>query len=631
MALLDRISCPDDLRDLSDSETEKLATEIRRFLIEHVSRTGGHLGPNLGVVELTLAIHRVFDSPNDPIVFDTGHQSYVHKIVTGRAGRFDTLRQEGGLSGYPSRGESPHDWVENSHASTSLSWAEGLAEGIRLRGEDRTVVAVIGDGALTGGMAWEALDSIAARQDLRLVIVVNDNGRSYYPTVGGLANRFSAIRTDPRYEETLDRIKQHVSDKPLGRQVYGLMHGVKAGMKDALIGQQGIFPDLGIKYLGPVDGHDLGTLERALEMARRYRQPVIVHAITSKGKGYPAAERDEEDHFHTVGAMDPVTCEPVTVSGGATWTSTFAETIADIGARREDVVAITAAMLHPVGLAPFAERFPERVLDVGIAEQHALTTAAGLSAAGLHPVIALYATFLNRAFDQLLMDVGMHHQGVTVVLDRAGITGSDGASHNGMWDISMAGLVPGLRLASPRDRGHLVELLEEAVDIDDGPSVIRYSKDRMPEEIAVRETRDGLDVLQEGDPEGLLLVAHGQLCGQTLSAARLMGGPTPTVVSPRWDLPVCDSLLDAAAGARAVLSVEDGLVVGGLGSRLSQELRLRGVWTPVRELGIPQTYLPHSSRASLLHRIGLDAEGIAASAARLSEAVEASAQAAQQA
>lgn len=631
MALLDDISCPDDLRELSDGQTEKLATEIRRFLIEHVSRTGGHLGPNLGVVELTLAIHRVFDSPNDPIIFDTGHQSYVHKILTGRAGDFDTLRREGGLSGYPSRSESPHDWVENSHASTSLSWAEGIAEGIRLRGEDRTVVAVIGDGALTGGMAWEALDSIAARQDLRLVIVVNDNGRSYYPTVGGLANRLSAIRTDPRYEETLDRIKQHVTDKPLGRQVYGLMHGVKTGVKDALIGQQGIFSDLGIKYLGPVDGHDLGAMERVLEMARRYRQPVIVHTITSKGKGYPAAERDEEDHFHTVGAMDPVTCEPLATDRGATWTSTFAETMTEIGEQRDDVVAVTAAMLHPVGLAPFAERFGDRVLDVGIAEQHALTMAAGLSAAGMHPVVALYATFLNRAFDQLLMDVGMHHQGVTVVLDRAGLTGTDGASHNGMWDMSMCSLVPGLRLASPRDRGHLVGLLHEAVGIDDGPTVIRYSKDRMPDEIPVVADREGLDILQEGDPEGLLLVCHGQLCGETLEAARLLDGPAATVVSPHWDLPICDALLEAAASSRAVVSIEDGLVVGGLGSRLSQELRLRGVWTPVRELGIPQAYLPHASRSALLHRLGLDAEGIAASVRDLAGRIPASAQAAQQA
>ncbi len=621
MALLDTIHCPDDLRRLTDRQTEELAGEIRQFLIEHVSRTGGHLGPNLGVVELTLAIHRVFESPSDPIIFDTGHQSYVHKIITGRTGRFDTLRQEDGLSGYPSRAESEHDWVENSHASTSLSWAAGMAEGIRLHGEDRTVVAVIGDGALTGGMAWEALDSIAAQQDLRLVIIVNDNGRSYYPTVGGLANRLSAIRTDPRYEETLDRIKQHIADKPLGRQVYGLMHGVKTGMKDALIGNQGIFSDLGIKYLGPVDGHDIDALERALELAKRYRQPVIVHAITSKGKGYAAAEHDEEDHFHTIGAIDPATGKPLADKDTDSWTGTFAATMVRIGSARPDVVALTAAMLHPVGLAPFAERFPDRIFDVGIAEQHALTSAAGLSAAGLHPVVALYSTFLNRAFDQLLMDAGLHRQGVTVVLDRAGVTGSDGASHNGMWDTSICGIVPGIRLACPRDRSHLESALWEAVDIDDGPSVIRYSKDRMPAHVPVLRSTGGLDVLSqtrgEEAPVDVLLVCHGPMCGQTLAAAEMLAtdqgldGAGITVVSPRWSLPVNEELLTMAASARAVVSVEDGLVVAGLGSRLSSELRGREVWTPVLELGIPSRYLPHASRSSLMRQIGLDAEGIA--------------------
>jgi 1-deoxy-D-xylulose-5-phosphate synthase len=623
MALLDTIHGPEDLRRLTDAQTVELADEIRQFLIEHVSRTGGHLGPNLGVVELTLAIHRVFSSPQDPIVFDTGHQSYVHKIITGRADQFETLRQEDGLSGYPSRAESEHDWVENSHASTSLSWAEGMAEGIRLSGRDRTVVAVIGDGALTGGMAWEALDSIAAQQDLRLVIIVNDNGRSYYPTVGGLANRLSTIRTDPRYEETLDRIKQLVTDKPLGRQVYGLMHGVKTGMKDALIGDQGIFSDLGIKYLGPVDGHDLDALERVLSLAKRYRQPVIVHAITSKGKGYPAAEHDEEDHFHTIGAVDPLTGRPRGLSKGESWTAAFSATMVEIGDARPDVVAITAAMLHPVGLASFAARFPDRIFDVGIAEQHALTSAAGLAAMGYHPVVALYSTFLNRAFDQLLMDAGLHRAGVTVVLDRAGVTGSDGASHNGMWDTSICGIVPGIRLSCPRDRGHLESVLWQAVEVDDGPTVIRYSKDHMPALVPVRRSIGGLDVLfqtrGDRDPIDVLLVAHGQVCADTVAAAELLSGDHGldgagiTVVSPRWSLPIDQDLLAMAASARAVVSVEDGLVIGGLGSRLSTELHRAGVWTPVLELGIDSQYLPHASRSSLMHRLGLDAEGIAES------------------
>lgn len=420
MALLDDIGCPDDVRKLTTKQAEDLAEEIRAFLIDKVSRTGGHLGPNLGVVELTIALHRVFDSPHDPIIFDTGHQSYVHKILTGRANGFEKLRQRGGLSGYPSRAESVHDWVENSHASASLSWAEGMAKGFLSQGEDRTVVAVIGDGALTGGMAWEALNSIADQQGLRLVIVVNDNGRSYTPTVGGLANQLAIIRTDPHYEEALDRMKRHVTDKPLGKQVFGLMHAAKAGVKDALIGN-GIFSDLGIKYLGPVDGHDVLSVERALELAKRYGHPVIVHVMTTKGKGFAAAEANEEDHFHAVGRIDPVTGASLKASGGASWTQAFAGAMVELGERRPDIVGVTAAMLHPVGLAPFAARHPDRVLDVGIAEQHAVTSAAGMAAAGLHPVVALYSTFLNRAFDQLLMDAGLHHAGVTIVLDRKSV------------------------------------------------------------------------------------------------------------------------------------------------------------------------------------------------------------------
>ena len=450
MALLDDIGCPDDVRKITTEQAEDLAEEIRTFLIDKVSRTGGHLGPNLGIVELTIALHRVFDSPHDPIIFDTGHQSYVHKILTGRANGFEKLRQRGGLSGYPSRAESVHDWVENSHASTSLSWAEGMATGFLSQGEDRTVVAVIGDGALTGGMAWEALDSIADQQDLRLVIVVNDNGRSYTPTVGGLANQLAIIRTDPHYEEALDRMKRHVADKPLGKQVFGLMHAAKVGVKDALIGN-GIFSDLGIKYLGPVDGHDISSVERALELAKRYGHPVIVHVMTTKGKGFAAAEANEEDHFHAVGKIDPVTGASLKAAGGASWTQAFAGAMVELGEKRPDVVGVTAAMLHPVGLAPFAARHPDRVFDVGIAEQHAVTSAAGMAVAGLHPVVALYSTFLNRAFDQLLMDAGLHHEGVTIVLDRAGITGTDGASHNGMWDMALLAHVPGLRLAAPRD------------------------------------------------------------------------------------------------------------------------------------------------------------------------------------
>lgn len=617
MAILDEISGPDDLRALTVEQTEELAGEIRSFLVEHVSRTGGHLGPNLGVVELTLALHRVFDSPHDPIIFDTGHQSYVHKILTGRAEGFDHLRQEGGLSGYPNRAESPHDWVENSHASTSLSWAEGLAEGFHLTGQDdRTVVAVIGDGALTGGMAWEALDSIADQPDLRLVVVVNDNGRSYTPTVGGLANHLAGIRTDPHYEETLDRMKRHVTGAPLGKQVYGLMHGVKAGVKDALIGQQGLFPDLGLKYLGPVDGHDISALDRALELAHRYGHPVIVHAMTTKGKGFAAAENNEEDRFHAVGRIDPITGQALGASEAVTWTSAFSSTMLEIAERRDDVIAITAAMLHPVGLAPMRARHPDRVLDVGIAEQHAMTTAAGLATAGMHPVVALYSTFLNRGFDQLLMDVALHHLGVTVVLDRAGITGTDGPSHNGVWDMAIGAIVPDLMLAAPRDRAHLESLLWDALDVEDRPTVIRYSKDPMPEAMPVLRTDGDVDVLAQGEGHGLLVVAHGQLCQAAVDAARTMGGGV-TVVSPRWSLPVDDTLVAMTREHRAVLSVEDGLADCGVGAQLAAAMRRAGVWTPLRTLGVPGVFPDHASRSALVARFGLDAEGIAAAGRQL--------------
>lgn len=621
MALLDDIGCPEDVKKLTTQQVERLADEIRSFLIDKVSRTGGHLGPNLGVVELTIALHRVFDSPHDPIIFDTGHQSYVHKILTGRAAGFETLRQGGGLSGYPSRSESPHDWVENSHASTSLSWAEGMAKGFFSRGEKRTVVAVIGDGALTGGMAWEALDSIADQQNLRLVIVVNDNGRSYTPTVGGLANQLAIIRTDPHYEEALERMKRHVTEKPLGKQVFGLMHAAKAGVKDALIGN-GIFSDLGIKYLGPVDGHNVASVERALELAKRYEHPVIVHVMTTKGKGFAAAEANEEDHFHAVGQIDPKTGKSLKTSGGASWTQAFAGAMVELGERRPDVVGVTAAMLHPVGLAPFAARHPERVLDVGIAEQHAVTVAAGMAAAGLHPVVALYSTFLNRAFDQLLMDVGLHHAGVTIALDRAGITGTDGASHNGMWDMAICGIVPGLMLSAPRDRQHLLSVLDEAVDIDDRPTVIRYSKDPMPDDIPVVSSHDGLDVLCDGPQDGILLVAHGQLCTDAVKAVSDLDFPV-RVVSPRWSLPICEGLLDEASRARAIVSVEDGLAISGLGSHLAHALSERGIWHPMRHLGIPQRYLDHDSRSAIMAELGLNAEGIAEAVAQMASALDA--------
>ncbi len=620
MRLLDRINGPADLRTLTPGQLRQLADEIRAFLITNVSRTGGHLGPNLGVVELTLALHRVFDSPHDPIVFDTGHQSYVHKIVTGRRDGFANLRQPGGLSGYPSRAESPHDWVENSHASTSLSWADGLAKAFRLRGEDRVVVAVIGDGALTGGMVWEALNNIAVAADEKLVIVVNDNGRSYTPTVGGIATQLSvlgkqlsAIRTDRRYERALRRIKEFVRRAPVvGQPAYGLMHGFKMGVKDVLA-PQGMFSDLGLKYLGPIDGHDLEAVELALRQAKGFGAPVLVHCITQKGRGFKAAEENEQDRFHAVGPIDEVTGESLAATGVRTWTDAFGEELARIGATDERVVAITAAMLHPTGLDRFARHFPDRTFDVGIAEQHAVTLSAGLSAGGLHPVVAVYATFLNRAFDQVLMDVALHRQGVTFVLDRAGITGPDGASHNGMWDASLLGLVPGLRLSAPRDEERLGEALRNAVAVDDGPTVLRYSKERLPDPLPAVGHRGGVDVLFSGEAPKVLVVGYGQLCGVAVEVGRRLArqGIGATVVDPVWALPVSEDLLALVAEHELVLTVEDNGVAGGLGSHLSQAARAAGHETRFREFGIPQRFLAQGNRADLLEAAGLTAAQLA--------------------
>ena len=635
MPLLDEINGPGDLSDLTPEQLRQVAAEIRAFLVTNVSRTGGHLGPNLGVVELTIALHRVFDSPTDAIIFDTGHQSYVHKIITGRKDLFPTLRQPGGLSGYPSRAESPHDWVENSHASTSLSWADGMAKAFHLRGEERFVVAVIGDGALTGGMTWEALNNIAVDNDERLVIVVNDNGRSYTPTVGGIATQLSglgkqlsAIRTDRRYERTLTRIKEAVRTAPLiGQMVYGLLHGFKMGVKDVLA-PQGMFSDLGLKYVGPIDGHDIEAVELALHQAKGFGGPVLVHCITQKGRGFKAAEENEQDRFHAVGKIDEVTGESLGELGIRTWTDAFGDELARIGATDERVVAITAAMLHPTGLDTFARHFPQRTFDVGIAEQHAVTSAAGLAAGGLHPVFAGYATFLNRAFDQVLMDVALHRLGVTFVLDRAGVTGPDGPSHNGMWDASLLGLVPGLRLTAPRDEPRLGAALRLAVTIDDGPTVLRYSKEPLPAELPAVASRGEVDVLLAGPRPRVLVVGYGQLCSVAVQVGQrlLQQGIGATVVDPVWALPVSDDLLALVSEHELVLTIEDNGLAGGLGSRLSQAARAAGIDTRVREFGIPQQFLPQGNRAQLLEEFGLTAQQIARFATELVAAVESSEQ-----
>jgi 1-deoxy-D-xylulose-5-phosphate synthase len=660
MALLESIARPQDVKALSPDQLPVLAAEIREFLIDAVSRNGGHLGPNLGVVELTIALHRVFDSPADQIVWDTGHQSYVHKLLTGRMPGFARLRQLGGISGYPSRAESGHDLVENSHASTSLSYADGLSKAYQIKGEThRRVVAVVGDGALTGGMAWEALNNIAATKDRRVVIVVNDNGRSYQRTIGGLANHLASVRVSQRYEQVLDFIKTTLTHTPLvGPPLFETLHGIKKGLKDFLQPQV-LFEDLGLKYLGPVDGHDEQAVESALRMAGDFGGPVLVHVITQKGRGYALAEENDEDCLHQVqpgakvqlngsrtsangaapqaAAAKPAVSVPAfaaqaaaaTANGAAAggqaepatpakrgWTAVFAEELAAIGARRPDVVAITAAMLHPTGLHKFAESHPERVFDVGIAEQHAVTSAAGLAMGGLHPVVAIYATFLNRAFDQVLMDVAMHRLPVTFVLDRAGVTGPDGASHHGMWDGSLLQLVPGMRIAAPRDGTRLAELLREAVAVSDGPTALRFPRGSVADDIGAIGTLGSMDVLA-GQPDGaagdVLLVAAGPMTAVAVAAARRLAdqGIAVTVVDPRWLKPVDPALAAAASGYRLVVTVEDNGVVGGFGEAVARQLRDDGVGTPLRTFGLPQRFLEHGERPEILQQAGLTPQHLA--------------------
>ncbi|MGN7191334.1 1-deoxy-D-xylulose-5-phosphate synthase [Curtobacterium sp. MCBA15_004] len=618
MSLLSSITSPRDLKRLSDAQMTDLAAEIRRFLVAEVAKTGGHLGPNLGVVELTLAMHRVFDSPHDPFVFDTGHQSYVHKLVTGRQD-FSRLRERGGLAGYPQRRESEHDIVESSHASSSLSWADGISRAFRQTGQDdRTVVAVVGDGALTGGMTWEALNNISDSNDRRLVIVVNDNGRSYAPTIGGMARFLSSVRTRREYRALFEKSQAVASHFGApGRAFYRGLRGGLHGFLARFTNNEALYSNLDIKYIGPVNGHDQRAMEAALRQAKAYGAPTIVHAITEKGHGFEPALRDQADQFHAVGHIDPETGESLDVSSGPSWTSVFASTLADIGSEDERIVAITAAMLRPTGLHLFQERHPSRVIDVGIAEQHAVTTAAGLAYGGLHPVVALYATFLNRAFDQVLMDVALHRAGVTFVLDRAGITGPDGPSHHGMWDLALLQVVPGIRIAAPRDAVTLREELREAVAVDDAPTVLRWSKGSVgPDLPALRRLADGVDVLRDpadGQEPDVLLVAVGSMVPVALDAAALLEaqGIGATVVDPRWVVPVPGSLVDLSREHRLVITIEDGVRVGGVGTRLRQDLRAAGVDTGVNELGLPDAFIDHASRSEILADAGLTAQVIA--------------------
>ena len=613
MAFLPGIKSPSDLRLLSPENLDVLASEIRTALVDYVTKTGGHLGPNLGVVELTLALHRVFDSPKDPILWDTGHQSYVHKMVTGRADDFDSLRQEGGLSGYPSRMESIHDVIENSHASTALSYADGIAKAFEIHGEsDRHVVAVVGDGALTGGMTWEALNNIADGSDRSIIIVVNDNERSYSPTIGGMARHLATLRTTKGYEGFLDWGKSVLERTPVvGAPVYNALHGMKKGIKD-FVAPQGLFEDLGLKYIGPIDGHKITDMEFAFQRARDFGGPVIVHVITEKGRGYKPAETDEADRFHAVGVVDPDTGKPLT-QAAKSWTSVFSQELVAIGGERQDVVAITAAMLGPTGLDAFADKFPDRTFDVGIAEQHAVTSAVGMAHAGLHPVIAIYATFLNRAIDQVIMDAALHNAGVTFALDRSGVTGDDGASHNGMWDMALLRVVPGLDLFAPRDGARLVSALRNCVDKSDHPTVIRFSKGAIPTDIPAVQSLGFADVLIASANPDVTIVSVGGMATQALEAAKTLQdkGFAVEVIDPIQVLPVAPGLVSYLAEREFVVTIEDGLVDGGIGEAIGSALRATKAATRVTSLGIPKKFLDHASRKSILNKLHLDAQGIA--------------------
>ena len=623
MGILNKVTSPQDLKSLSDDKVEELAAEIRQFLIDKVSVTGGHLGPNLGVVELTIALHRVFNSPRDPIVFDTSHQSYVHKILTGRADQFDTLRQKDGLSGYTDRGESEHDWTESSHASAAISVVDGLSKAFRIKGESRrNAVAVVGDGALTGGMCWEALNNVSADNERNAVIVVNDNGRSYSPTIGGLSENLGRIRAQHGYDELMEHGKKTLKSLGwVGNRTFDALRAFKEGVKSSVLPTE-MFPELGMKYIGPVNGHDLEALDHALKYARDYEGPIIVHVVTEKGHGFAPAVNEPQDQMHSTGAIDPVTGVPKGKSQPG-WTAVFSEELIAAAERRDDIVAITAAMAGPTGLMPFAEKFPDRFFDVGIAEQHAMASASGLALGGLHPVVAIYSTFLNRAFDQLLMDIALLKQPVTIVLDRAGVTGSDGASHNGVWDMSLTTIIPGIHVAAPRDGQRLRELFQESLDIDSGPSVVRFPKGNLLEDMdAVATTDDGVDILYESSEEGsaeesakkVLIISIGAMAARCLGAADILEeqGMSVTVVDPRWLCPVAPSLIEMADAHDIVVVAEDGMMRAGVGSLFDEAFSAAEVDTPLRRVAFPSIFPKHGSRGEVLEEVGMDAEGIAA-------------------
>jgi 1-deoxy-D-xylulose-5-phosphate synthase len=608
--LLEEISGPDDLRALGTNDLDRLCAEIRERLINAVARTGGHLGPNLGVVELTVAMHRVFDSPRDRIVFDTGHQAYVHKMLTGRADLFDTLRQHGGLSGYPSRSESEHDIVENSHASTGLSYALALATARELRGEHGKVVCVIGDGALTGGMAYEALNNIGQRQP-EMIIILNDNGRSYAPTVGGIAENLGQLRLSPKYERAKVAAGQTLRQLPVvGQSAYGAAKRMKDSLKQ-LVSPISIFETLGLKYGGPIDGHDVRALEKAMRDAAAYHGPVVIHVVTDKGHGYAPAVDDAIDKFHGVSSFDPSSGS--FSSKPPAWTDVFGEALLEAAEEDDRIVAITAAMASSTGLLPFAARFPDRFFDVGIAEQHAVTFAAGLAMQGMRPVVCIYSTFLQRAFDQVTCDVALHKLPVTFVLDRAGITGDDGASHHGMLDLAYLRLIPGMTVTAPSSPDELRLLLATAL-AHDGPFALRYPRGAAPHAGTARMrplSIATMNVVRDGDDIALLAV--GKMVGVAAAAAEALSveGITCTVVDARFIKPLDPGLAELAARHPAVLTIEDGTVIGGFGDAVLEALAEAGLSVPIRRLGLPDRFIEHGAQPLLLHKFSLDVDGVA--------------------
>ena len=611
MGILETIESPADLRRLDQTRLTQLAEEVRAFLVEQTSRSGGHLSPNLGVVELTFALHRVFDSPKDAIVWDTGHQAYVHKIVTGRARDFVRLRQAGGLSGYPSRKESEHDLVENSHASTSLSYALGIAEARLRKGIGGHVVAVIGDGALTGGMAYEALNQVAHLQPPNLIIVINDNGRSYAPTVGGLARHLWQLRVDPRYERIKEDISRLLRDLPLvGSTADQAAYRVKEGLKQ-LLQPSTIFESLGIKYAGLVDGHDEPALEEVLSRSKRLREPVIVHVITEKGHGYGPAVDDEVDKLHGVSAFDPLTGRPRSTE--LTYTDVFGEALMTAAMRRPEVCAITAAMASSTGLLSFAKEFPDRFFDVGICEQHAVTFAAGLALAGMHPVVCIYSTFLARAFDQTIMDVALHKLPVVFVIDRAGVTGPDGSSHHGIFDLSYLRLIPNLKVAAPADATELCALLETAL-ASDGPIAIRYPKGPVPStpDLPVEPLPIGRwEELRKGSDAVIFAVGRMVEVAQEAAERLEIQKVSCAVVNARWIKPVDPRIVEWARGHPVVITVEDNVGTGGFGGAVLEALAPHGLAGRVRMLALPDAFLPHGRASDILKEHGLDAAGVA--------------------